>query len=59
MELSVYDTDGQTGIFIPGSMERNAAKEIAANMGTSVGSSVNISTDAGAQLAADFGKGLI
>ena len=48
VELSVYDTDGQAGIFIPGSMERNAAKEIAANMGTSVGSSVNISTDAGA-----------
>lgn len=59
VELSVYDTDGQAGIFIPGSMERNAAKEIAANMGTSVGSSVNISTDAGAQLAADLGKGLI
>ena len=48
VELSVYDTDGQAGIFIPGSMERSAAKEIAANMGTSVGSSVNISTDAGA-----------
>lgn len=47
VELSVYDTDGQAGIFIPGSMERSAAKEIAANMGTSVGSSVNISTDAG------------
>ena len=59
VELSVYDTDGQTGIFIPGSMERSAAKEIVANMGTSVGSSVNISTDAGAQLASDLGKGLI
>ena len=59
VELSVYDTDGQAGIFIPGSMERNAAKEIAANMGTSVGSSVNISTDAKAQLASDLGKGLI
>lgn len=59
VELSVYDTDGQAGIFIPGSMERSAAKEIAANMGTSVGSSVNISTDAGAQLASDLGKGLI
>ena len=59
VELSVYDTDGQAGIFIPGSMERSAAKEIVANMGTSVGSSVNISTDAGAQLAADLGKGLI
>ena len=59
VELSVYDTDGQAGIFIPGSMERSAAKEIVANMGTSVGSSVNISTDAGAQLASDLGKGLI
>ena len=59
VELSVYDTDGQAGIFIPGSMERSAAKEIVANMGTSVGSSVNISTDAGAPLAADLGKGLI
>ncbi len=59
VELSVYDTDGQAGIFIPGSMERSAAKEIVAGMGTSVGSSVNISTDAGAQLASDLGKGLI
>ena len=59
VELSVYDTDGQAGLFIPGSMERSAAKEIAANMGTSVGSSVNISTDAKAQLASDLGKGLI
>ena len=59
VELSVYDTDGQAGIFIPGSMERSAAKEIVAGMGTSAGSSMNFSTDAGAQLAADFGKGLI
>ena len=59
VELSVYDTDGQAGIFIPGSMERNAAKEIVAGMGISAGSSMNFSTDAGAQLAADLGKGLI
>ncbi|KGN85224.1 conjugal transfer protein [Porphyromonas gulae] len=59
VELVVYDTDGQAGIFIPGSMERSAAKEIVAGMGTSAGSSMNFSTDAGAQLAADLGKGLI
>lgn len=59
VELAVYDTDGQAGIFIPGSMERNAAKEIVAGMGTSAGSSMNFSTNAGAQLAADLGKGLI
>ena len=59
VKLSVYDTDGQEGIFIPGSMELNAAKEVAANMGTSMGSSINISSDAKAQLASDLGKGLI
>lgn len=36
VKLNVYDTDGQEGIFIPGSMELNAAKEVAANMGTSI-----------------------
>ena len=59
VELAVYDTDGQPGIFIPNSMELDAVKEVAANMGGSLGSSINISTDAGAQLASDLGKGLI
>lgn len=59
VELSVYDTDGQEGIFIPNSMEVNAAKEVAANMGGSMGSSINISSDAKAQLVSDVGKGLI
>ena len=59
VELSVYDTDGQEGIFIPNSMEASAAKEVAANMGGSMGSSINISSDAKAQLVSDLGKGLI
>ena len=59
VELSVYDTDGQPGIFIPNSMELDAVKEVAANMGGALGSSINISTNAGAQLASDLGKGLI
>ena len=59
VELSVYDTDGQEGISIPNSMEVSAAKEVAANMGGSMGSSINISSDAKAQLASDLGKGLI
>ena len=37
----------------------NAVREVAANMGGSLGSSINISTNAGAQLASDLGKGLI
>ena len=59
VELSVFDSDGQEGIFIPNSLEISAVKEIAANMGSSLGSSINISTDAGAQLASDLGKGVI
>lgn len=59
VDLSVYDGDGQEGIFIPNSLEVNAVKEVAANMGSSLGSSINISTDAGAQLASDLGKGVI
>ena len=59
VELEVYDTDGQPGIFIPNSMEMNAVREVAANMGGSLGSNINISTNAGAQLASDLGKGLI
>ena len=56
MELAVYDTDGQPGIFIPNSMEMNAVREVAANMVGSLGSSINISTNAGAQLASDLGN---
>lgn len=59
VELSVFDNDGQEGVFIPNSMESSAIKEVAANMGTSLGSSINISTNAGAQLASDLGKGAI
>ena len=59
VELEVYDLDGQQGILVPGSLEYDAAREIAANMGSSLGSSINISTDAGAQLASDLGKGVI
>jgi len=59
VELSVFDNDGQEGIFIPNSMESNAIKEVVANMGSSLGSSINISTNAGAQLASDLGKGAI
>lgn len=57
VELEVYDVDGQQGILVPNSMEYDAAREIAAGMGTSMGSRINISTDAGAQIASDVGKG--
>lgn len=59
VELAVYDSDGQEGINIPNSMESDALKEIGANMGSTVGSSINISTNAGAQIVSDVGRGLL
>lgn len=59
VEIMVYDTDGQRGIFIPNSDEINAAKEVAAQLAQSAGTSISITDNAGSQLAADVGKGLI
>ena len=59
VELQVYDSDGQEGINIPNSMESDALKEIGANMGSTVGSSINISTNAGAQIVSDVGRGIL
>ncbi|MDR1864471.1 MAG: conjugative transposon protein TraM [Bacteroidales bacterium] len=59
VEMAVYDTDGQRGIFIPDTGEVNAAREIAANMGTGAGTSISLSSDAGEQFAADMGRSVI
>lgn len=59
VDIDVYDTDGQRGIFIPNSLELNAVKEMGANMGSSVGTSFTFSQSAGQQIAADLGKGVI
>lgn len=59
VEIVVYDSDGQRGIFIPNSLELDAAKEIAANMGSSLGSSFTITDNMGAQITSDLTKGAI
>lgn len=60
VELTVIDTDGQQGIFIPGSMEMSAIKEMAANMGGNLGTTINLNQQsAGQQLLTDLGKGAI
>ena len=60
VELAVYDNDGQEGIFIPGSMEANAAKEVAANLGQNLGTSISITNQsAGDQLLSELGRGAI
>ena len=60
VELIVHDNDGQAGIFIPGSMEASAAKEMAANLGQNLGTSISITNQsAGDQLLSEVGRGAI
>lgn len=60
VELTVVDTDGQQGIFIPNSIEMSAIKEVAANLGGNLGTTINLNQQsAGDQLLTDLGKGAI
>lgn len=59
VELSVYDVDGQRGLFVPGSDDRNAAKEAIADVGSNMGSSISVTHSAGQQIAMDLSRGLI
>ena len=60
VSMLAYDSDGQLGVYIPGSMEMTAVKEITGNMGQNLGSSINITQQsAGNQLLSDLGRGLI
>lgn len=60
VELTVHDNDGQAGIFIPGSLEASAAKEMAANLGQNLGTSISITNQsAGDQLLSEVGRGAI
>ena len=59
VNLEAYDIQGMKGVAVPNSEELNAVKEMASNMGSSLGTSITITEDARAQLAADLGKGVI
>ena len=60
VELTVHDNDGQDGIFIPGSMEASAVKEVAANLGQNLGTSISITNQSAKdQLLSELGKGAI
>lgn len=60
VELTVLDSDGQDGIFIPGSTEENAVREVAANMGQNLGTTISITNQsAGDQLLSELGRGAI
>lgn len=59
VDLTIYDLDGQQGLYIPYSPEINAASEMAANMSQTSGSSLMLTQSAGQQVAADLSRGVV
>lgn len=59
VELNGYDMDGQAGLFVPNTAERQAIKEAAANIGSGFGSSISFTNNASQQLAMDLTRGVL
>jgi conjugative transposon TraM protein len=59
MDITVYDLDGQQGLYVPYSAEMSALTEMAANMGTTTGTNLMLTSSAGQQIATDMSKGVI
>ena len=57
VQLTAHDTDGQAGLNIPNSLEREAAKEAVASVGSSGISSISVTHNAGQQAAMDLVRG--
>ncbi|WP_085537250.1 conjugative transposon protein TraM [Massilibacteroides vaginae] len=58
VHLKVYDTDGVSGVFCPGSAELTAAKEAAANASSGIGS-ISVARSAGQQIAMDASRAVM
>ena len=59
VKLSAYDTDGQEGVFIPGSEDINALKEVGANIGGSMGTSFTFASSAKDQIISEAARGVM
>ena len=59
VKLSAYDTDGQEGVYIPGSEDINALKEVGANIGGSMGTSFTFASSAKDQIISEAARGVI
>lgn len=59
VELAVYDNEGMKGLCIETSLEREAAKEAMANIGSGLGTSISFAQSAGQQVAMDLTRGLM
>lgn len=59
VKLSAYDTDGQEGIYIPGSENISAFKEMGANIGGSMGTSFTFASSAKDQIISEAARGVM
>lgn len=59
VDITVYDVDGQQGLFVPYSPEMNALSEIASNMSQTGGTSIMMTRSAGQQMAGDLSRGVV
>ena len=59
VDITIYDLDGQQGLYVPYSPERNSITDIVANMGNATGSSFSMSSTPGQQIASDLSKSAV
>ena len=59
VKLSAYDTGGQEGVYIPGSEDINALKEVGANIGGSMGTSFTFASSAKDQIISEAARGVM
>lgn len=59
VDITVFDLDGQQGLYVPYSPEMNALTEIASNMSQTSGTSIMMTRSAGQQAAGDLSRGVV
>lgn len=59
VDITIYDLDGQQGLYVPYSAEMNALTEMAGNMSQQSGTSLMLTQSAGQQIAAEMSKGVV
>lgn len=59
VDITIYDLDGQQGLYVPYSSEMNALSEMAGNMSQTSGTSLMLTQSAGQQMAADLSRGVV
>lgn len=59
VDITIYDLDGQQGLYVPYTPEINALTEMASNMSQTTGTSIMMTQSAQQQVASDMSRGLI